>query len=54
MSLRPETRVENPYAEIPAGKTQLKELDSMRVQRSPAGGGLNQDLTEKVDLCSGL
>lgn len=49
MSLNPETRVENPYAEIPAGKTQLKELDSVRVQRSPV-----DDFTEKVDLCSGL
>ncbi|XP_037538714.1 coronin-2B-like [Nematolebias whitei] len=35
MSLKPETQVENPYAKVPAEKTQLKELGSVRFQMSP-------------------
>lgn len=55
MSLKPETQVENPYAEIPAEKTQIKELCSVRFQMSPAGAVMNtnQDLREKEGRCFG-
>lgn len=51
MSLRPEHHVENPYAEIPADKSQLRQLNSLRFQMGPADvavTNINLDFMEKV------
>ncbi|XP_027893406.1 coronin-2B-like [Xiphophorus couchianus] len=45
MSLRPEARVENPYAEIPADKNQLRQLSAVRFQTNT-----NLDFMEKAFL----
>lgn len=52
MSLRPESRVANPYPETPADKGPARQLSSLRFQTSPAVGGLPQTdmgLTEEVE-----
>ncbi|XP_015248139.1 PREDICTED: coronin-2B-like [Cyprinodon variegatus] len=40
MSLRPDAHVENPYAEIPADRGQIRKLSSLRFQMGPADGAV--------------
>ncbi|KAM6959782.1 coronin-2A [Tautogolabrus adspersus] len=42
MSLRPETRVANPYPETPAEKGVVRQLSSLRFQMGPADGSVSR------------
>uniref|UniRef100_A0A669D720 Coronin n=1 Tax=Oreochromis niloticus TaxID=8128 RepID=A0A669D720_ORENI len=49
MSLKPETRVANPYPETPGEKGMVRQLSSLRFQRSPAAvTEIGQEFVEEV------
>lgn len=49
MSLKPGTRVANPYPETPAEKGLVRQLSSLRLHMSPAVGAVTgTDIMEEV------
>lgn len=54
MSLKPGTRVANPYPETPAEKGLVRQLSSLRFQMGPAVGAVTRtdlDFMEEVEHC---